>query len=564
MDLSDISGLATTDGNFIVGNGASWGAESGPDARTSIGLGNVEDINITDWMESGQITTVGIISSGVWQGTPIAADKIGDLPASKITSGVFDNTRINWASPEAIGAMTPAAGKFTMLSASGPIDLDGGLTINDSGSDVDMRVKGSNDPNLFYVDAENNNVGIGVPNPANKLSVAGIVESTEEGFKFPNDTIQTTAVNVGPDGNIKQLIQNFVVASGKSVTAGDVVSFIDGTIQKGFLPSSNISHGPKYTFNSESGNISVAALSTTKFVVAYTDVDGPDNFGVAVIGDVSGNAVTYGSGYRFNEDPTSNISIAALSSIEFVVTYSNGENDGYGMSVIGKVTGNIITFDSRSTFNPAPTDDISTFALSETKFVIVYQDIGNSSYGTAIIGETPDAVSTGTTNLITYGPEYVFASNEIGFISGATLSSSEFVVVFQDVGNGGGGLATIHRVSGMSIDFIKNGAFEDDNIYLTSVAALSSSKFVVAYKPSGGQDDITAVIGETGGEGSIDYGPKYAFTSEFAESISAAALSSSRFVITWNSYEDYGGAIHGDVSGGVITFGLTDIFSSTS
>lgn len=37
-DLTDIAGLAKTDGNVIVGNGSAWVAESGSTARTSLGL----------------------------------------------------------------------------------------------------------------------------------------------------------------------------------------------------------------------------------------------------------------------------------------------------------------------------------------------------------------------------------------------------------------------------------------------------------------------------------------------------------------------------------------------
>jgi len=42
--LDDISGLALTDGNFIVGDGANWVVESGATARTSLGLGTASDV----------------------------------------------------------------------------------------------------------------------------------------------------------------------------------------------------------------------------------------------------------------------------------------------------------------------------------------------------------------------------------------------------------------------------------------------------------------------------------------------------------------------------------------
>jgi hypothetical protein len=43
------------------------------------------------------------------------------------------------------------------------------------------------------------NVGIGTSEPQEKLSVAGIIESTEGGIKFPDGTIQYTATLEGPE-----------------------------------------------------------------------------------------------------------------------------------------------------------------------------------------------------------------------------------------------------------------------------------------------------------------------------------------------------------------------------
>ena len=42
--LTDISGLAVTNGNFIVGDGSNWVAESGATLRTSAGLGTTNDV----------------------------------------------------------------------------------------------------------------------------------------------------------------------------------------------------------------------------------------------------------------------------------------------------------------------------------------------------------------------------------------------------------------------------------------------------------------------------------------------------------------------------------------
>jgi hypothetical protein len=42
--LADVAGLAVTDGNFIVGDGSNFVAESGATARTSLGVGTTSDV----------------------------------------------------------------------------------------------------------------------------------------------------------------------------------------------------------------------------------------------------------------------------------------------------------------------------------------------------------------------------------------------------------------------------------------------------------------------------------------------------------------------------------------
>jgi len=66
--LTDIAGLAVTDGNIIVGDGTNWVAESGATARTSLGLGSIatqasSSVTITGGSITG-ITDLAVADGG--------------------------------------------------------------------------------------------------------------------------------------------------------------------------------------------------------------------------------------------------------------------------------------------------------------------------------------------------------------------------------------------------------------------------------------------------------------------------------------------------------------------
>jgi hypothetical protein len=75
-DLTTLGGLSKTDGNFIVGNGSTWVAESGSTARSSLGLGSIatqasNSVSITGGSVSG-ITDLAVADGGT--GASNAAD----------------------------------------------------------------------------------------------------------------------------------------------------------------------------------------------------------------------------------------------------------------------------------------------------------------------------------------------------------------------------------------------------------------------------------------------------------------------------------------------------------
>ncbi|MBK8139544.1 MAG: hypothetical protein IPK52_27655 [Chloroflexi bacterium] len=72
---------------------------------------------------------------------------VGTIGASDITTAL--------TTPPAIGATTPAAGKFSTL------ENTGAYVHNEAGGNVDARWEGDTDANLIFLDASADNLGIG-------------------------------------------------------------------------------------------------------------------------------------------------------------------------------------------------------------------------------------------------------------------------------------------------------------------------------------------------------------------------------------------------------------------
>lgn len=70
--------------------------------------------------------------------------------------------------------------------------VENGLVVNDTGADIDTRMEGDNEANLFYLDAGNDRIGIGVAAPDSRLHVysgsAGSVTAVySDGLTIEND-----------------------------------------------------------------------------------------------------------------------------------------------------------------------------------------------------------------------------------------------------------------------------------------------------------------------------------------------------------------------------------------
>lgn len=98
--LDTISGLARTDGNFIVGNGTTWVAESGATARTSLGLGTIST------QDSTSVAITGGTITGLSNLTGANATFSGNISSGGIVSAVDFNSTSDIALKDNIQPIT--------------------------------------------------------------------------------------------------------------------------------------------------------------------------------------------------------------------------------------------------------------------------------------------------------------------------------------------------------------------------------------------------------------------------------------------------------------------------
>ena len=288
-------------------------------------------------------------------------------------------------------------------------------------------------------------------------------------------------------------------------------------------------YGTEACFNTTNTEYTtVDMLDSTHVVVAYKDTGG-DAYGCAKIGVISGSTITWGTEYVFNSANTIDISVAALNSTHFVVTYKDSGGDSYGCARLGVVSsGTVISYGAENIFNSAVISLTSVSALDSTHFVVVYKDNGNSDYGTAIVGET-----SGGDVIVSYGAENVFNSTTTSELEVSALDSTHFVVAYQNTGSSNVGTGIVGSVaSGTTITFGTPNVFDSSWTYHIAVEALDSTHFVIGYMDTGTGNHGMGIVGLTNGGTTISsYGSQNEFTSTSPVYISISKLDSTHFVI---------------------------------
>ncbi len=206
------------------------------------------------------------------------------------------------------------------------------------------------------------------------------------------------------------------------------------------------------------------------------------------------------------------------------------------------------TFGAEHEFLGEPTHQNRITFLDATRFVVAYSDNNDLNRGMAKVGTV-----SGTD--ITFGAESLFSNVGAGVISVATLSATTVVVAYKDLSNLDRGKAKVGTVAGTFIAFGAETMFSDTGgeFAAGNVAALSSTTFVVAYNdPIAGKN--AAKVGTVLGT-DITFGAETVFYAPGAQHLYATVLSATVFVVAYQIAATSGAAKVGTVSGTDITFG---------
>tara|TARA_B100000497_G_C7688727_1_gene418059 strand:- start:799 stop:3345 length:2547 start_codon:yes stop_codon:yes gene_type:complete len=339
--------------------------------------------------------------------------------------------------------------------------------------------------------------------------------------------------------------------SGTSVTFGSAVEYNDGNTQyaqaavdtsagrvvAGFRDQTNSSYGEAVVIAIDPKNLTAENYIGMSRGVAFQ----------------SGSAAALGSPTVFESAETAYFGAAFDSNSNRVVfSYQDSGNSNYGTAVVGTISGTSISFGTPVVFESATTSRTAVaFDSNLNKIVIAYQDEGNSSHGTAIVG----AVASGD-NSISFGSAAVFSStstDEINIVF--DTNANKFVISYKASSEG---KAIVATVSGTSISFGSEATFAAYNLSgISSAFDSNSNKVLLSYKfPTYNNEAGKARVGTVSGT-SISFGTEATFvTADLGTTFAIFDASQNKFVVIWKvSSSSY--AVVATISGTDVSFGAT-------
>ncbi len=314
--------------------------------------------------------------------------------------------------------------------------------------------------------------------------------------------------------------------SSVSGTASDLFAVV-GVVDK---ENKTVSYGSVTTIETDlNSRTFVIGISATQAVVGY-ELDAASDIGKVRVLTISGTSITnVGSAVQFCAGDYTTPEAAHIGSGKIVITYDDLEAGSYGTAVIGNVSGNSVTFGIPQVFISSHVDRPSVCVLASDKLLFGFEDDDTEfDPGKAII-----ATVSGTT--MSFGNAATFYSstaNAARYTSVAPLSSGYFVVAYIQDDQDDAGAAIIGSYSGTTISF-PGASVQFETSFASAdidVRQLNEDEFVIAWNGSSTSNPSKIIIGERNGNG-IDFGTAQTVCSAQGDEISLGVLDADAFVV---------------------------------
>jgi hypothetical protein len=301
----------------------------------------------------------------------------------------------------------------------------------------------------------------------------------------------------------------------------------DGNANVGTVSGTDITFGSAVQYLATSADHTAIVYDATakKMVIAFCDANAD---GELVEGTVSGDSISFTSPTTYQSGGVSDLDKAGAydsTAGKTVFSYQLDSNfDNYAFvhqsaatdsanfvgitdeAIANAATGSVVVEGgviTNSSFNialvtgtetnltgktqsPYP---VITYDITNSKFVVFFQDGNNSNYGTSVV-----VTVSGTT--VTFGTPVVFNSGSTNYID-ATYSESngKHLVVYPDYGNSQQATAIVGTVSGTSISFGSEQVYDTGTVNTRVSVAYNSNldKYLAGSTPSSGTINVTVL-----------------------------------------------------------------------
>lgn len=391
-DLSAIGALAKTDGNFIVGNGSTWVAESGATVRASLGLGSLATLSSVDVSDntnlvagtnvtladdtlnvddafllntgdtgSGDYTFTGdlTVQSGVRIGIGSTPDSITALADDTLfVEGAteFDGAMRLDSTVDANGAITASGGITSdaneVLISGGNLQLNDGIILS-LGSDDDLQLSHSGSAgtlanatggmNFRVIDnssvalrmGESTNDYITLDTTNNNEQIIFGNTTTDQSFRFNSSAAVTIDGNAdGSDALILTAGDILVTDGDLDLSGGDFNVVLDAADGASISNTASSSSTPLLTISNTSAAVDTSGtkgLSVAQAITDYADDNATDvHVGMSVT--MAHNASDAGFNDNVYGVQVTNLGGTAQSGNEFAI-YQSGYAWDYGLYI---------------------------------------------------------------------------------------------------------------------------------------------------------------------------------------------------------------------------------------